>query len=217
MDLLEYMSFLKIKITQDLDSAVATDDRLWGCRCDMKKRICCMLITILILLSGCSSSKGHLQGIELFAMDYPSEYELNVCIIPSEDFLSEYEYIDADYSFTYVYDGLIFWHDVETSVLSIKYSPSVYGQAKDFCLEEMMLTSAPIVEYNGFVFYDNFELAAAQNRTVHIFPGWFNLFAYNDNTKELPFLGYYDSDLMAEDAKDVLNNWDEFFEKNFNV
>lgn len=185
----------------------------------MKIKVCCIFISVLVLFCGCSTSSGYIHGIESFAIDYPSDYELNVYIIPSEDFLKEFEYLNADYSFSFCYEGIINWHDTEASAILIKYTPSIYERAKDFCFRNMMLSNTPIVEYEGFVFYDNIELAVAQERyhTVHVFPKYFNSFAYNDNTNELLFLGYYNSDLTSEDSKNVLSNWNDFIENNFSI
>ena len=95
-------------------------------------------------------------------------------------------------------------------MVDIHYEQTEYEQAKEYCLKNMSLSDSSILEYNGYTFIQN----TAEN-TNHGFPYWFQMFAYNDNTGTLVFLGIYLDGYSAEDAQEVRNHWGAFVEKYF--
>lgn len=160
----------------------------------------------------------EINGIENFdKFDGPSE--INVDILPSDDFAEKFKYIDAQYFYKECYDG---WWDVladEKSVVVFKYEETEYVAAKEFCLNEMNLSDTYTLQHNGYIFMENIETAirysAYSEETVNSFPQRFNMVAYNDKLNTLVFFGCYFSSYSNEDAMFIISQWGEFLKANF--
>jgi hypothetical protein len=74
----------------------------------------------------------------------------------------------------------------------------------------MRLSDSNILEYNGYTFIEN-----AVENTNHVFPSWFQMFAFNDKTGTLVFLGIYLDGHSSEDAQEVRDYWGSFVEQYF--
>ena len=181
----------------------------------MKKKtiliFCCALLACLL----CSCSYTYsVDGYENFDKR-ESHYELNHYILPSDDFVELFQNSGIDYYYREQQQSLLQF--VEKSFIVINYEAETYELAKEYCLQNMQFSDAESLEYNGYIFIENIELAVKQNRYENSgdFPEWFNMFAYNDNMKCLVFMGFYGSIYPPVDAQEVREHWSEFIEKHF--
>ena len=142
--------------------------------------------------------------------------ELNLFLLPSDDFLECYETIDVKYNFRKHYKSKLDIAPTETSLIVAVYDNEIYAKAKEYCLNEMLLSSDIIINYNGYVFVDNNELAIEPDDNKNSrFPRWTNMFAYNDDKCELVFMGFYDGSYSVNDADVVIAKWGDFLDKHF--
>ena len=185
-----------------------------------------LVITLFLLLSSlCSCTNKNVDdeiiydriikvdGINNFKNN-EGNYELNVYLLPTDDFVNRFDYTDIDYHYREHYESNIDFVGYEKSIVVIKYEENVYEQAKEFCLQEMTLSENYILEHNGYVFKENVELAIEQDRYredfVYSFPKRFNMFAYSDSLNCIIFLGFYCPDYTNEDAMLTIKKWDQF-------
>ncbi len=176
-----------------------------------------VFLLISFLFSSCSQTICY-DGFEIYRPEAHSEVELNVHLLPTNDFDSRFEYVDIDYHFRAHYKTPLSLIGTEKTIVIIEYEQSVYEKAKEFCLEEMKLSDSNIIEYNGYIFIENIKLAVAQDRYKNgssTYPEDFNMFAYNEELNVLVFMGYYNAKYSAKDAEYVSANWGEFLEENF--
>lgn len=185
---------------------------------DAMKRILLFIIIICVSLTFSSCYEEYpvvRNGIDEFEIgDGGMLYELNDYLIPSETFLKDFSYIDADYHF--VERTKYWWLPItyeEKALLEATYEPDAYIQAKEYCLQEMELSDTVIIEYNGYTFIDNNELTLEKNYN-NAFPMYFNMLVYNDRLNRLIFMGYYNSDYFGK-SEEVTQNWGQFLETNF--
>lgn len=183
----------------------------------MKKTIA-FVILLVLLFTLCSCETYAYDGIEkIESLKNQTEYELNFYLLPSDDFLERFKYVDADYKYRAEYKTHISPGGIDRSFLFVEYEPEMYVQAKDFCLQKMMLSDTNILEYNGYTFIENYELEAKEHPDykMHYFPHWFNMFAYNDANHRLVFIGLYTVEHNADDHQEVCDNWGNFVEYYF--
>jgi len=178
----------------------------------MKKRL--LSIALLLTVCFCSCDANNyicVDGIENFKT-VQSNYELNNYILPSDDYLEQFEFLTAEYHYREIYESWASIIGVEKSIVTVIYSPEVYNKAKEYCLQEMQLDHLNTIDYNGYTFIENIHLTVAQDRYGEIngFPRWFNMFIYNDTKHCLLFIGYYNSDYTSGDAQAVSENWGQF-------
>ena len=112
----------------------------------------------------------------------------------------------------------------ERVLVYIKYDDDTYENAKKYAMENLILSDAPVEEYNGYVFYDNFTNDGNEFK----FPYMFNRLAYNDSNNTLIFLGlycvHYDDDYLfrlyeyewADLLEVMYEEWYSFSEKGGN-
>ncbi len=180
----------------------------------MKKSTLGFMCIIFCILCSCSSEYS-VDGYENFQTVYHSHYELNYYILPSEDFVGQFQYIDIDYHYREKYRTMDDF--IEKSLVSISYEQEFYEQAKEYCIQNMQLSNSNTAECNGYRFVENIKLAVEQDRygKPDGFPRWFNAFAYNDELRTLVFIGFYSPDYTSADAQNVRDNWGAFIEKHF--
>ncbi len=188
------------------------------------KKFFLVIFAILLCLTSCSSESSkteevythvvEVDGIENFKSP-EGYYELNASILPSQDFLSQFKYINADYHFREHYESKWDFCGYEKSIVIIEYDATTYEKAKQFCLGNMVLSENYSLFLNDFVFLENLETAIAQEREECAFPMNFNMFVYNDNLKCLVFMGYYNPDYTNKDAMSIIKNWNKFLETYF--
>jgi len=175
-----------------------------------------LIITILILSSSVFSScvlfKENIlvdDGIENFSVG-TSSISLNQCILPSEEFINEFESINIDYHYKAIFETMLSPDGIERSIVYATYEKDVYLQAKQHCLNEMELSNENIIEYNGYTFMHNTAIDFLTK-----FPHAFNMFVYNDDLNTLVFLGCYFKDYTTDNAEEITNNWGEFLKEQF--
>lgn len=179
--------------------------------------LCCLMV---LTLCSCGdrfngekySEKFNVDGVENFEVN-EGDFELNHYILPSMDFLENFSCLDVDYHYRRKFKTWLSIVGTECSLIAIQYEQNNYESAKEYCLQNMQLLESNCVEYNGYTFIENTELATKQNRTS--FPKWFNMFAYNDKLNCLVFMGFYGEDYWVDDAQEVKDNWGTFLEKHF--
>lgn len=181
------------------------------------KQLHIVVLLCLLIFMLCACSETHcVDGIENFQVDH-SNYELNVYLLPSDDFVDRFAHINIDYHYRAEYETYLSIAGTEKTFLVTEYEQEIYEQAKTFCLQNLQLSDVSTMEYNGYIFVENTKLAVQQNRfgKANAFPKWFNIFAYNDSLRQLVFIGFYSPDYSSEDAQNVCDNWGEFIEKHF--
>ncbi len=174
-------------------------------------------LVLIVLLSGCRIFEDDIvtiNGVENFDVN-ESDVELNLCILPSEDFIERFEAVDVDYHAMKHYNNQFGILCDEFYVVCATYDEAIYNEAKEYCLSEMMLSSDIIIEHNDYVFVENYELAIKQDDMVSRFPRWTNMFVYNDSKCELVFMGFYVGNYSVDDADTVRANWGEFLNEHF--
>ncbi len=182
------------------------------------------LILILLLFPSCAG-KGYI--IEKTGMtEYRfSEgfFEINHCILPSGDFITQYSPVAEDYHYIATFEHKFDIECDEKSIIIFRYAPSVYQEAKAYCLSEMDLRDIGIPDLNGYCFLENYRLALGREDELKngckAFPMWYNLFAYNDSGNTLVFIGGYNPecnwDGIEEDAKRIIDDWPNYVEQYF--
>ena len=131
------------------------------------------------------------------------------------DFIEQFDYIEAKYAH-YCQDA--FFKDWRCrSIMPFTYSAEVYEEAKQYAMDNFVLSKEHCFSYNGYVFVENITHASTthdgldENGENKEFPRWFNMFAYNDEKKTLVFLGFYYSDevttLTNENIGDFLKEY----------
>ena len=178
----------------------------------MKKFSVVFLLLVSIILCSCRGGyRIDVEGIENF--DKSEGYtEINVYLLPSDDFLEEYPYTSIQYNHKEEFKSYLSIAATECSLIVINYDDRQYGKAKDFCLHNMDLINS--FEYNGYVFTENVMLAIGQNRLNKdnsiVCPEWFNMFAYNDEKCCLVFIGANILDGISVHTKTDPIAWDKF-------
>ena len=177
------------------------------------KKVVCLICCLACLLCACNVS---VDGYENFSK-MTSDYELNLYLLPSEDFSTQFEYVDIDYHFSEKHISLIEMY--EESLIVIAYDEAEYEQAKKYCLENMQLSKTNTIEFGNYLFIENDALFVGEHgeEKLNAFPHWFNMFAYNDALKRLVFMGFYGSAYTTDDAQSIVDNWEEFLETYFSV
>lgn len=205
----------------------------------MKKRITCffLILIAMLALSGCvldnarffatlpqllDSSSYTIEevGKEEFGRD-GGVVELGVHLLPDDEFTSRFPSISEIYHFLAQYDHHWSISGQENMAVVLQYEPSVYEEAKTYCLNSMHLLDIGAPEYRNYRFLENIALAEGQDRVkedrILSFPEHYNMFAYNDREYKLAFLGYYSPDYTCsdKDREAVLSDWANYVEDNF--
>ncbi len=115
-------------------------------------------------------------------------------LFPSEDYITAFEYEEADYAY---YDSCDFVWGYAKAFAYFQYSEEEYQKAKDFCLNTIPLDSKTY-EYGGYCFSEYLCYTIKDETGEWIpqsrFPEHFNMVGYNDEKCILVFIGYYNGD-----------------------
>lgn len=174
----------------------------------MKKCVICLLcLSIALFCVGCGAYKIEIDGYEKFDINH-SDFELNHYLLPDLEFPDKFPYIDIEYHYNEDYKTIEDF--TEKSLIVIRYNEKNYEQAKAYCLQNMNLSEAEPIEYSGYVFIENIELAIKQDRydTREDFPRWFNMLAFNDDENCLVFIGFYAARMTI--ASYLCGSWQEY-------
>ena len=164
-----------------------------------------LLINLCLGVSACDEPYG-VSGIENYHPAY-SEFSTSDKIMP-DDFLNKFEYVSGDYR--YMEENFISWTEptVDRSLVWLSYDSFVYADAKQYAMDNMVLSESAVEEYNGYVFYDNY---ADIERDGFSYPRRFKRFGYNDSKNTLIFIGFYHSDRSLS-----FSEWSAFLEEFYN-
>lgn len=184
----------------------------------MKKLIIVIvLLFICTILSSCGTGyRVDVEGVENF--DIKEGYvEINVHLLPIEDFLEKYPNVSAQYNHKELFNSRMSIAATECSLIVAKYDLEQYVQAKAFCLQNFALINS--FAYNDYVFAENILLPIGQgrvenNKVLHS-QEWFNMFAYNDEDCCLLFVGANILDGIEENTKTDPVAWGEFWQEYF--
>lgn len=176
-----------------------------------------MVIFLCSLVCGCDSrNQLYVDGIENFKLTEGS-YEINVHILPSEDFIVKFPYSTAKYNYKQLYKHHFSISATECSLIVIHYEATQYSIAKSYCLENMDLINN--FEYNEYVFAENIRLAIEHGRVdngkVTHSQEWFNMFGYSDTKCCLVFVGSHILDGIDDNTKTDATAWGEFLQTYF--
>ena len=181
----------------------------------MKKFFAMALAVCCLFFSSCSAifaddADGE-RGLEAFHPNY-SDFEVNRYIIP-EGFIDEFEYLDGN--FYHMETSILFaLYACDRTLLYFEYDSETYFEAKAYAMENLILSDAPIHEYNGYSFYLN-ETASKDDHFLggHFYPHQFLSFSYNDEQNTLVFLGFLVSVELHDEVDAVADDWPAFLEK----
>lgn len=167
------------------------------------KRISSLLLIIFIICLSFNSCAQviRIDGIDNFNKN-DSALSLNQLILPSDDFLDCFKYENADYHYRDSSILPFFSKNVEQSIVVINYKDDVYEEAKEYCMQEMVLSDSHIFDYNGYTFIDH---------EYSDYPYHFNMFVYNDEKQCLIFLGFHSG--FHENVDDLIDDWGSFLDK----
>jgi len=170
----------------------------------MKKSFIVLFLVISILLTSCTSTY-HNDGIENFNK---GDSSVSLCqnLIP-DGFIDEFEYIEADYHW-FATEKFIAVEARETVIMYFKYSDEIYNEAKEYIVENMLLSNKITAEYGNYKFLDNYT-----NGTSYKFPYSFSRVAYNDANNTLVFIAFNVSAELYKDAALAREDWGAFLGK----
>lgn len=158
------------------------------------KKILSLMVVFVLMLSLCACFDLEINGLSEFN-PYICDFELTLGLFPLDNYISRFEYIEGDFHF---FETDILQGYVET-IAYFKYSPDIYEEAKSFCMDSFPFCENHQYEYNGFVFLEHTLYSSGTSRQgLCCYPEWFNIFAYNDDTCTLVFLGYHNDDKYSD-------------------
>lgn len=157
----------------------------------MKCAVCLLLVCLLAFLSSCSTVE--IEGIENYSPTDCS-YGLTKYLFPGDHYLTMFEYEESGYWYSDK-SNLLWGH--ATVLAYLRYSPEDYEEAKSFCMEEFLLSSQHQFTHSGYEFAEHYcHDVLGENGDLVLgcnYPELFNMFAYNDESCMLVFLGYYNN------------------------
>lgn len=164
----------------------------------MKKiRVCFFVVLMLIItLIHTSCYQYELSGIEKFN-ENNSSYGISGRMLPSNDFLTLFEYIDGDYR--YIND--MGKTAKESELLYLTYNKDDYELAKSYAFEHIKCSETNIFTYKEYVFAENITNLADNPESPFEFPYIFNMIGYNDNSQTLIFVGFSIFDPTEKDEQ----------------
>ena len=189
------------------------------CKCQSTKwyisSIIMLLLPVLLFISLSGCSAVHITGLENYGAADCS-YELSRDLFPDETFLSSFDYCDGDYVLE-CKDGL--GGGQATAFAYITYSQETYEDAKQYCLDHLVLCSDHRFSYNGFEFRERLSHLVKNDAGEFAvgcrYPEWFNMFGYCDASYTLVFMGYYNPDHAETDfASFVESVYSQYYDFN---
>ena len=161
------------------------------------KKLLSLLVLIIILccLISCNIefSSNKLSGIDSYNVANSS---VSICyeLLPSDDFLELFSYIDGDYY--YVNNAVNFFSTGdEQAIMYLIYEEDIYESAKEFTFQNMYFLENHKYSYNGDEFMVNVcrKMDGRDPNIVNgeLDPYWFNMIAFNDEKNTIVFLGFY--------------------------
>ena len=145
---------------------------------------------------------------------YDVEIDHPKYLLPSNNYLDEYSYLEGNY---YFYENSPFCdfvmekHKPNRYLIILKYSENIYYEAKQFVLENIPIYMEKKYSINNYQFYinKNFMDRFDKNDLPQV-PKWMTMVGYNDEKSIICFLGFNNSYPKLEDK--YLNEFDNNFE-----
>ena len=147
-----------------------------------------LLFSILFTLISCTEPTEK-RGISNYHIAN-SESSLSLRLLPSDDFLEKFDYVDGDYY--YISRETIISLGDEQEIMYLVYEEDIYDDAKDFVFQRLLLSKEHRYSYNGYEFIENIGQLEGRDPNVvnDRFPYWFNMVAFNDEKQTIVFLGF---------------------------
>lgn len=182
----------------------------------IKSFLCMTIIIAMCLLLSACKYEVYIEGVENFSVS-DSNISLNLCILPSDDFIDKFEYTKGEYYYNDVNEHWLYVANCEQSIVILNYEEDIYEQAKTYCLENMVLSEINQFDYKGYTFTENIGLAEAwgdiEDGLNTKYPYRFNMFAYDDEQQCLVFMGFYSSpDRKDENVTLAETDWEAFID-----
>ena len=170
-----------------------------------------ILIGFFLLMCFLPIMEQRVEGIENYS-PAASSLGLTANLFPGEDFLERFDYSAGDYHF--YFDGRLS-HGFSTAISILQYTPEQYAQAKEYCLNQFVLTDEHQYQVGNYAFIEHLCYTDKNERGKYVpvcqFPTRFNMFAYNDAECTLLFLGYFN----GKATEQPLVNFEAFYSEYF--
>ena len=168
-----------------------------------------MCIIMTYLLAGCSENKS-VSGLENFSI-HMATMRTGWYLLPSEDFLEKYEYIEGDYYWELKEDGFLV-NCRDSSFIWLRYSKENYDKAKKYTTDTISVAENDRFIYNGYSFFRNLKV---EQEEKGVFPFWYTGVGYNDEKCILLFMGLFVTGNQEELAASIYEsgNWEGFIKE----
>lgn len=183
-----------------------------------RKRWIVILVLLLIMCVICCVFpvfSYRTYGIENYSQA-DSSLSLSKNLFPSEDFLTRFSYYEGDYQ--YYFNGKLAG-GYATSFSYLRYDSEEYEKAKDFCIQEFSVTDEHQFQIGDYVFIEHLCYTKENTEGEYVitcqYPKIFNMFAYNDSSCTLIFLGNYNSDVTSISRQQALTDFNSFYNEYF--
>ena len=185
-----------------------------------------VIISIILSLSSCFHSYDvYIDSLDQYREEIAenryefgfsdAEIDAPAYFLPSDTFISDFDYIEGSYHYYYEYWVREIFGSVrqpEISLLVLEYEEDVYLEAKDFMLKNIEAYDDTRYIYGSYCFYENLKFANFQ--PSRLFPKWFVMAGYNDNKHILVFLGFENGRNMKEEYRyNLEDNWTSFIDE----
>ena len=195
-----------------------------------------LLIVSCMLLSSCSSKETadelsvkievpEIRSLEdsIWGMQFGVAYSYYI----TPEFLKEYPYKEGYWRHHYGTCHYFYWEQVasigslkinkpvydlrvdERLLIHLQYDKETYPKAKSYLAELFELSDTCVQEYNGYVFYGNFQDDFRGS------PNDFDWFAYNDSNNTIIILALFYTDVEEIDLVNGDYEWSEILEMFF--
>ena len=163
-----------------------------------RKTLIAIMLLFITMLSGCSYpiSRGISHGINHvygYSNFIPHDYDKNYSYDPNYNFLTEFQYTDADYVYM-LCDGLIPYKDtIEIGFIYIVYEKTIYEEAKAYSLGLCKIDESLKFDYNDYHFNAicrSFAEIPDFEYLRETFPYVSRIFCYNDEKNTLIFADF---------------------------
>lgn len=186
----------------------------------MKKKLillamCLIFLVFCLIVCILPTLEVYISGIENFS-PFDSTLSLSQNLFPSEDFLDRFAYTEGDYH--YYFNGKLMG-GYATSFSLLRYAPGTYESAKEYCVQHFAITDEHQYTIGNYTFIEHLSYTSANKEGKYVltcqYPQLFNMFAYDDSSKTLLFLGYYNSNLDSPSTQIALTDFEAFFNEHF--
>lgn len=120
-----------------------------------------------------------------------SNSSLSLELLPSDDFLEIFDYIDGDYY--YICRETPISLGDEQEIMYLIYEEENYKLAKEYALQNLLLSKDNRYFYNGYEFIENTCRKREGMNTDIVndeYPNLFNMLAFNDEKNTMIFMGF---------------------------